>query len=137
MIIINFIFEIYWLTRVDTLNTLFGWMIAIPVVVGIVMFIAFLISMENIRSEEVDENWLSFKKHCKKFRNVLLPVFIVGILGTGFCPTKNDMLLIYGVGGSIDYLRNNPTAQKLPDKCIEALDAWVDELFPEKKDSIK
>lgn len=130
-------FEIYWLTRVDTLNTLFGWMIAIPVVVGIIMFIVFLISMEDIRNEEVDENWLSFKKYCKKFRNVLLPVFIAGILGTGFCPTKNDMLLIYGVGGSIDYLRNNPTAQKLPDKCIEALDAWVDELFPEKKDSIK
>ena len=125
-------FEIYWLTRVDALNALFGWMIAIPVIVGVLMFISFLTSM--------DENWLSFKKYCKKFRNVLLPVFIVGILGTSFCPTKNDMLLIYGVGGSIDYLRNNPTAQKLPDKCIEALDAWVDELFPEnheKKDSIK
>lgn len=129
--------EIYWLTRVDTLNTIFGWMIAIPVIVGILMFIAFLVSMEDLRSNEIDENWLSFKKYCKKFRNVLLPVFIVGILGIGFCPTKNDMLLIYGVGGSIDYLRNNPTAQKLPDKCIEALDAWVDELFPEKKDSIK
>lgn len=129
--------EIYWLTRVDTLNTIFGWMIAIPVIVGILMFIAFLVSMENLRSNEIEENWLSFKKYCKKFRNVLLPVFIVGILGIGFCPTKNDMLLIYGVGGSIDYLRSNPTAQKLPDKCIEALDAWVDELFPEKKDSIK
>lgn len=129
--------EIYWLTRVDTLNTIFGWMIAIPVIVGILMFIAFLVSMESLRSNEIGENWLAFKKYCKKFRNVLLPVFIVGILGIGFCPTKNDMLLIYGVGGSIDYLRNNPTAQKLPDKCIEALDAWVDELFPEKKDSIK
>lgn len=129
--------EIYWLTRVDTLNTIFGWMIAIPVIVGVLMFIAFLVSMEGLRSNEIEENWLAFKKYCKKFRNVLLPVFIVGILGTGFCPTKNDMLLIYGVGGSIDYLRNNPTAQKLPDKCIEALDAWVDELFPEKKDSIK
>lgn len=129
--------EIYWLTRVDTLIALFWWMIGIPVVVGVLMFLVFLISMENLRKEEIDENWLSFKKYCKKFRNVLLPVFIVGILGIGFCPTKNDMLLIYGVGGSIDYLRNNPTAQKLPDKCIEALDAWVDELFPEKKDSIK
>lgn len=129
--------EIYWLTRVDTLNTIFGWMIAIPVIVGILMFISFLISMEGLRSNEIDENWLSFKKYCKKFRNVLLPVFIVGILGIGFCPTKNDMLLIYGVGSSIDYLRSNPTAQKLPDKCIEALDAWVDELFPEKKDSIR
>lgn len=129
--------EIYWLTRVDTLNTIFGWMIAIPVIVGILMFIAFLVSMESLRSNEIEENWLSFKKYCKKFRNVLLPVFIIGILGIGFCPTKNDMLLIYGVGGSIDYLRSNPTAQKLPDKCIEALDAWVDELFPEKKDSIR
>lgn len=129
--------EIYWLTRVDTLNTIFGWMIAIPVIVGVLMFIAFLVSMEGLRSNEIDENWLAFKKYCKKFRNVLLPVFIVGILGIGFCPTKNDMLLMYGVGGSIDYLRSNPTAQKLPDKCIEALDAWVDELFPEKKDSIK
>lgn len=128
--------EIYWLTRVDTLNTIFGWMIAIPVIVGVLMFIAFLMSMESLRSNEIYENWLAFKKCCKKFRNVLLPVFIVGILGIGFCPTKNDMLLIYGVGGSIDYLRSNPTAQKLPDKCIEALDAWVDELFPEK-DSIR
>lgn len=129
--------EIYWLTRVDTLNTIFGWMIAIPVIVGVLMFIVFLVSMESLRNNEIEENWLAFKKYCKKFRNVLLPVFIVGILGIGFCPTKNDMLLIYGVGGSIDYLRSNPTAQKLPDKCIEALDAWVDELFPEKKDSIK
>lgn len=129
--------EIYWLTRVDTLNTIFGWMIAIPVIVGILMFIAFLVSMESLRSNEIEENWLAFKKYCKKFRNVLLPVFIIGMLGIGFCPTKNDMLLIYGVGGSIDYLRSNPTAQKLPDKCIEALDAWVEELFPEKKDSIK
>ena len=133
-------FEIYWLTRVDTLNTLFGWMIAVPVAVAAVMFFAFLVSMDNIGQSTIDENWISFKKYCRKFRNVLLPIFIIGILGTGFCPTKNDMLLIYGVGGSIDYLRNNPTAQKLPDKCIEALDAWVDELFPEnreKNDSIK
>lgn len=127
--------EIYWLTRVDTLNTVFGWMIGIPVVVAITMFIAFLISLDGLREDEADENWLSFKKYCRKFRNVLLPIFIVGILGTSFCPTKNDMLLIYGVGGSIDYLRSNPTAQKLPDKCIEALDAWVDELTP-KKDSV-
>ena len=124
--------EIYWLTRVDTLNTIFGWMIAIPVIVGIIMFIVFLMSMDDLRNDEIDENWLSFKKYCKKFRNVLLPVFVAGILGTGFCPTKNDMLLIYGVGGSIDYLRSNPTAQKLPDKCIEALDAWVESLISNK-----
>ena len=35
---------------------------------------------------------------------------------------KNDALLIYGVGGTIDYVKSNKTAKQLPDKCIKALD---------------
>ena len=72
-------FEIYWLTRVDALNTLFGWMIAIPVIVGIIMFIVFLI----------EENWwLSFKKYRKKFRNVLLPGVYCWNIRDKFLPNK-------------------------------------------------
>ena len=45
-----------------------------------------------------------------------------------FIPTKNDALLIYGVGGTIDYIKSNDTAKQLPDKCIKALDKWADSL---------
>jgi hypothetical protein len=40
--------------------------------------------------------------------------------------------MIWGVGGTIDYVKSNATAKQLPDKCIEALDKWVDSLNEEK-----
>ena len=35
---------------------------------------------------------------------------------------KNDALLIYGVGCTIDYIKSNDKAKQLSDKCIKALD---------------
>jgi hypothetical protein len=52
-----------------------------------------------------------------------------------FTPSQRDAYLIWGLGGTIDYLRENPTANQIPDKCIKLLDKWVtDEL---ENDSIK
>ena len=48
---------------------------------------------------------------------------------------KNDALLIYGVGGTIDYVKLNNTAKQLPDKCIKAFDKWVDNLNEEKQEN--
>lgn len=49
-----------------------------------------------------------------------------------FIPTKNEALLIYGVGGTIDYIKSNDTAKQLPDKCVKALDKWVENLTKEE-----
>ena len=48
-----------------------------------------------------------------------------------FIPSTEQLYMIYGVGGTIDYLKENPTAKELPDKCIKALDTWVDNLNKE------
>ena len=45
-----------------------------------------------------------------------------------FIPTSKEAMLILGVGGTIDYIKKNETIQQIPDKCINALDAWVDSL---------
>lgn len=50
-----------------------------------------------------------------------------------FIPTTNEALLIYGVGGTIDYVKSNKTAKQLPDKCIKALDKWADNINEENK----
>jgi hypothetical protein len=42
--------------------------------------------------------------------------------------------MIYGVGGTIDYIKSNDKAKKLPDKCIEALDKYLDNINKEEKD---
>lgn len=41
--------------------------------------------------------------------------------------------MIYGVGSTIDYIKENPTAKQLPDKCVKILDKWVDEQLQKEK----
>jgi hypothetical protein len=77
------------------------------------------------------------RKNCEKAMKVSIISFIIGLLGVTFIPTTKEALLIYGVGGTIDYLKQNPTAKQLPDKCINALDKWIDDLGIERKDSVK
>ena len=60
-------------------------------------------------------------------------VFVVSIICNVFIPTKNEALMIYGVGGTIDYIKSNDTAKQLPDKCIKALDKWADNINEENK----
>ena len=62
------------------------------------------------------------------WRKCRIALFIIGVLGATFVPTKSDMLLILGVGTTIDYVQSNDTINKLPDKCVDALNAWVDSL---------
>ena len=41
--------------------------------------------------------------------------------------------MIWGVDRTINYVKYNDTAQQLPDKCIKALEKWVDSLNEEEK----
>lgn len=41
--------------------------------------------------------------------------------------------MIYGVGGTIDYIKDNPTAKQLPDKYFKILDKWADEQLEKEK----
>lgn len=66
-------------------------------------------------------------KRVKMWTKIMSISLVVFALGAIFVPTTSDALLIYGVGGTIDYIKSNKTAQKLPDKCIKALDKYLDE----------
>lgn len=111
--------EIYWITRLDALNGLLEVFIAISAIVSIIF--AFLYFIDKSAG-------------CKEtpfFKRIVqnsIPAFIISTLLYVFTPTKEDMFLIYGIGGTIDYIKQNDKAKQLPDKCINALDAWVDSL---------
>ena len=120
--------EIYWLTRFTTINTA-------CVVIMIASAIIFLIALIGYLCchEDEDKEGESF---ALKFIKIFCPLLIISTLGTVFVPTTKEALLIYGVGGTVDYIKANPTAKKLPNKCINALDKWVDS-WTEKSDSTK
>ena len=94
-----------------------------------ILIISYLTCLEN-----KDQHGINLTK---KLLKVVVPVFTISLLIEVFIPTTKEALVIYGVGGTVDYLKANPTAKKLPDKCINALDKWVDSFSTEKNDSTK
>jgi uncharacterized membrane protein len=111
---------LYWITRLDGLHDLF---IMTAIISGCVIFAA---TLYHIGSGE------GISKLYKKILKYMLPMGLIAILGVIFVPTTKDALMIYGVGSTLEYLKQNETAKELPDKCIEVLDAYIESLNQKK-----
>ena len=124
--------EIYWITRLDSLHCLGIAMFSISFIIFVVFWLI-SISIDDWTGEDCcDEK----QKHkLRRGANYSIITLLIGLLLWIFVPTQREAFLIYGVGGTIDYLKDNPTAKQLPDKCVKALDKWVDSWA--EKDSIK
>jgi hypothetical protein len=132
--------ELYWITRFDSISTLlliamiFGW---IAVAIFSVVYYesngqAIFEESRNYSESRVKE-YRGYANTCIKGLKYSIPLTLLNTVLFVFTPTTKQALLIYGVGGTIDYLQANPTAKQLPDKCINALDKWVDTWTTEKK----
>ena len=133
--------EIYWITRFDGICGFLCLIAVLSVVTTIVVFFIGLLSKSdaNIHPEGsapwklhmgIYNKYLYWSKRCAI-------VFFVSVFMNLFIPTTNEALLIYGVGGTIDYIKSNDTAKQLPAKCIKALDKWAENLNEEKKQDKK
>jgi len=116
--------EIYWITRLDAIVKASELLSIFGTVFSVFAFVLLTVNMS-------DENkkWISFWK--KGFIISLVTTLFAGISSI-FVPTSKDAMLIFGVGGTIDYIKSNETIKQIPDKCINALDAWVDSLTENK-----
>ena len=112
--------EIYWITRLDSIVHASYMIATFGVVLSLFTFAFFAINMG-------DENkkWISF---WKKGFIICSVVTLFAVISSIFVPTSKDAMLIFGVGGTIDYIKSNETIKQIPDKCINALDSWVDSL---------
>lgn len=129
--------EIYWITRLDAIC---NFLITIAVVSFVISVVIGAFSMYNrFAADDYEEGGKYYNCHMQRFKiflNYFKRSIIVTLVLTViniFIPTKNEALLIYGVGGTIDYIKSNDTAKQLPDKCIKALDKWVENLNEKEK----
>lgn len=112
--------EIYWMTRLDSLKTLLGFIIAITVVfaiIGVTIMIA-------TYSRDYESEKKAFKIG-KQLTTILGSIALTFGIINCFIPSTQDAYMIYGVGGTIDYVKSNETAKQLPDKCLQALDKYL------------
>lgn len=101
---------LYWITVLGNLNGI-GFFLTI---VGCAcIFISLLI-------KDVFDSW-------RKMFVTSCSLVGLGLLILTFIPTTRELYVIYGVGGTTDYLKENSTAKQLPDKYIKVLNKWADE----------
>ena len=128
--------EIYWITR---LTYICDFLTAVAVVSFLISALMAIFAMCNrFEANDYEEGGKYYNCYMQKFKMFLsyfkrsIFVAIIACLINFFIPTTNEALMIYGVGGTIDYVKSNETAKQLPDKYIRALDKWAENLIKEE-----
>ena len=128
--------EIYWITRLDLICGVLSLIAVFSVLATVVLFFIGIIKrsdayIHNEDSKTCEQN-NETSKMCLYFAKRCAIIFFVSVFINFFIPTTNEALLIYGVGGTIDYIKSNDTAKQLPDKCVKTLDKYLDNLTKEE-----
>ena len=130
---------LYWITRLDAIC---NFLTTIAVVCYIISVVTGVFAMYNrFEANDYEEGGKYYNCYMQKFKMLsnyskrFIFVTIIACLINFFIPTTNEVLMIYGVGDTIDYVKSNKTAKQLPDKCIKALDKCVDNLNEEKQEN--
>ena len=131
--------ELYWITRLEGIYTFLGLSAIFSAVIAIGLCV---IAIANKSDADIyDEGSRDWKRHidtykkCSYWAKRCVIILIISCFINIFIPTTNEALLIYGVGGTIDYIKSNDTAKQLPDKCVKALDKYLDNLTKEEKEN--
>ena len=113
--------ELYWLTRLEYIQ---NFLVIVMSISGIALFISFMIwAMANYVKEA---------KSALRWVIGSFTTLVISSLIFVFVPSTKEALLIWGVGSTIDYIQENEIAKQLPDKCINALNDWVESLSDKK-----
>lgn len=108
--------EIYWLTRVSTINDIGGIMAAVSAICLAFSPVLFMVAEDDLA------DWIKPRVMIKW----LISMFITGLLIIAFVPTRKDLYLIYGLGTVIDYAKGNEKVKEIPDKAVEAIIEWME-----------
>lgn len=121
--------ELYFITRVGVIHGLTSPVFILSIITAIACYIV-SIAKDDYTGEDACTEWQ--KSKLRKFANKMFVVFGISVTINAITPTTEEAYLIYGVGSTIDYIQDNPKAKQLPDKCIDALSRWVDNLNKEE-----
>ena len=116
--------ELYFITRIGVIHGLTVPVFILSAMTAVICYVVLI--FQDIDEEDICNAWQ--KSKLRKFANKMFIVFGISVTINATTPTTEEAYLIYGVGSTIDYIQDNPKAKQLPDKCIDALNRWVDNI---------
>ena len=116
--------ELYWISVIGKLNTLFWVMFGISVVAGVVLFTLYFFS------DDYESAYAILRKSIKL---TIISLIVCG-LGGIITPGRNEAYVIYGAGVIVDYCKGDSKVKEIPDKAIDALNRYLDSIKENEKD---
>lgn len=117
----------YWIDVIGNISTVVSILAVLSVITAVICLIIIPLAIDEKNEDDVAFG----KKWFKRFG----VVFITCLIAAVFIPSTKSMYMIYGVGGTIDYIQDNETAKQLPDKVVIALDKYIDSINEDKEKS--
>lgn len=134
--------DLYWIQRLGAINIACIPVFIVSLIATISLSVAYYCYITNYIEYRYCQRYCStaveakgYTKICSKLLKITIPVAVISLMGLVFIPTTKEAYMIWGVGGTIDYLKSNETAKKLPDKAIKALDKWADSFLESKEET--
>lgn len=117
--------EIYWITRFDGISAVLMTMVVIAGLITVGMGIFYAAEYSTLDKADKGKATRNTKRAFWVF-TVLLALY-------AFVPDTKEALAIWGIGGTIDYLKENKTAQQLPQKTLDAIDKFLEEYITDEE----
>lgn len=140
---------LYFITRLNELDKFYSVLSWVLFGCGVISCVCWLVAILNrieLLSSNEDKSTDSFvvKRNSterfiiksRKYISRFFIAWVVVMVFDFFTPTEEAAYVIYGIGNTIDYCRNDSTVKKLPPKAIEALNIYADKVLNDlKKDT--
>lgn len=78
------------------------------------------------------------EEFCERFKQktkTILPIFGICIIGIILIPSKKEVFEIWGIGKTIEFLKENDVTKRIPKKCLDAIDIFLDSHLNKKTEA--
>jgi hypothetical protein len=121
--------QIYWLTRLDNIQVLFHTGCFISLLVICFYYLSISLFIHN--KDDVKD----FKIKNSKYKNISFFTVVISGLFLVFMPTKNDMILIYAGGKTMDYVQSDTSLSKIPYQTTRIISEYLDKSIEQLKEN--
>jgi uncharacterized membrane protein YfcA len=122
--------KIYWLTRLDSIESALAMIFTFSCIILLAYYMIYMFKSDFWDEDDKKEyklNWGKFKT-TSTWLGIITGVILI------FIPNKNDMLLIYAGGKTMDYVQKDSSLSKLPYQTTAIISEYLDKSIKELKD---
>ena len=130
--------HLYLITRLDDIRAMFIALVALAFIAVASFMIVYFCYKGEIAGKTEDsintyhQGDVYWCKIGKKGTRWSLVILFISMIALCVIPTTKQGLLLFGVNEAVEFCEKHPETKQIPNKCIEALNKYLDEELNEK-----